>query len=124
MSPEQILEELVERQRVRRAEFELGDEAVHDWLFDELADAWRAAQAEAARAYEYWCMTPGADARAVYRAAQDRADQAQAVLADRSRRRGYPEGVASARRQGASSQTSSWCEAGPNPPGGGRALRP
>jgi hypothetical protein len=124
MSPEQILDELVERQRARRAEFELGDGAVQDWLFDELADAWRAAQAEATRAYEYWCMMPGADACAVYRAAQDRADQAQAQLAERSRLRRYAEGVASTQRQGASSPTASWCEAGSNPPGSGRALRP
>jgi hypothetical protein len=83
MSPEQILDQLVERQRARNAEFELGDDRVQDWLFDELADAWRAAQAEATQAYEHWRATPGADAYAVYRAAQDRADQAQTTVADR-----------------------------------------
>jgi hypothetical protein len=55
-----------------------------DWLWfrDELAFAWRAAQDEAVDAYRAWCETPGRVPYAVYRAAQDRADQAQQVLAD------------------------------------------
>ena len=51
------------------------------WLRDELAYAWRVAQDEAVSAYRAWCETAGATAYAVYRAAQDRADQAQNVLA-------------------------------------------
>ena len=52
------------------------------WLRDELAFAWRTAQDEAVAAYYAWCESPGRTAYAVYRAAQDRADQAQEVLAD------------------------------------------
>lgn len=50
------------------------------WLRDELSDAWWAAQAEARAAYDYWRELPGADGYAVYRAAQDRADEAQDAL--------------------------------------------
>jgi hypothetical protein len=50
------------------------------WLVDELSCAWRAAQSEAAAAYEHWRQAPGQDAYAVYRASQDRADAAQTVL--------------------------------------------
>ena len=50
------------------------------WLRDELSDAWWAAQAEARAAYDYWRELPGADGYAVYRAAQDRADEAQNAL--------------------------------------------
>jgi hypothetical protein len=46
-----------------------------------LAWAWRDAQGEATLAYAAWCSDPGADAYAVYRAAQDRADAAQEMLA-------------------------------------------
>jgi hypothetical protein len=56
-------------------------EADADWLIDELEAAWRAAQDEAVLAYEAWQDEPDADSYAVYRAAQDRADQAQDVLA-------------------------------------------
>jgi hypothetical protein len=52
------------------------------WFRDELAFAWRTAQDEAVAAYSAWCESPGRTAYAVYRAAQDRADQAQQVLAD------------------------------------------
>ena len=82
MSPEQILDQLVDHHSARRAEFEIA-EPTPAWLFDELADAWRAAHAEAEDAYESWREFPGADAYAVFRAAQDRADQAQDVLAAR-----------------------------------------
>jgi hypothetical protein len=51
------------------------------WRRDELAFAWRRAQDDAAGAYRAWCETPGVAAYAAYRAAQDRADQAQDVLA-------------------------------------------
>ncbi len=50
------------------------------WLLDERNCAWRAAQAEAAAAYEHWRQVRGQDAYAVYRASQDRADAAQTVL--------------------------------------------
>jgi hypothetical protein len=83
VSPEQILQQLVERRSARLAEFAVA-EPTQPWLFDELADAWRAAQAETARAYRDWCSAPGADAYAVYRAAQDRADRAQDSLAARA----------------------------------------
>jgi acyl-CoA reductase-like NAD-dependent aldehyde dehydrogenase len=53
-------------------------------LLGEPAWAWRDAQAEAARAYEAWRRTPGADGYAVYRAAQDRADAAHDALARRA----------------------------------------
>jgi hypothetical protein len=85
VSPDHILEHLIDRHRARTAEFELDGESGRSWLFDELADAWRAAQAEAAAAYEHWRATPGTVAFAVYRAAQDRADQAQDALAERAR---------------------------------------
>jgi hypothetical protein len=52
-----------------------------DWLYLELADSWRAAQNEAARAYYHWFETSDRTAFAVYRAAQDRADAAQDALA-------------------------------------------
>lgn len=42
---------------------------------------WSAARAEANLAYEAWCARPGADAYTVYRAAEDRADAAEADLA-------------------------------------------
>jgi hypothetical protein len=50
------------------------------WLRDELSDAWWAAQAEARAAYDYWRRVPDADGYAIYRAAQDRADEAQDAL--------------------------------------------
>jgi hypothetical protein len=42
---------------------------------------WSAARAEANLAYEAWCESPGPDAYAVYRAAEDRADAAEQALA-------------------------------------------
>ena len=48
---------------------------------DELFTVWSAARAEANLAYEAWCADPGADAYAVYRAAEDRADAAEQALA-------------------------------------------
>jgi hypothetical protein len=47
---------------------------------EELFALWSAARAEANLAYDAWCMSPGADAYAVYRAAEDRADAAEAAL--------------------------------------------
>lgn len=51
------------------------------WFRDEVAFAWRAAHDEAVAAYEAWRRFPGRAAYAVYRAAQDRANHAQDVLA-------------------------------------------
>ena len=47
---------------------------------DELFALWSAARAEANLAYDAWCEAPGPDAYAVYRAAEDRADAAEAEL--------------------------------------------
>jgi hypothetical protein len=47
---------------------------------DELFVLWSAARAEANIAYDAWCSSPGLDAYAVYRAAEDRADAAEAAL--------------------------------------------
>lgn len=62
------------------------------WAHLELADAWRAAQEEAALAYEHWRRDPGTDGYIVYRAAQDRADQAQEILAQSLRHPGRESG--------------------------------
>jgi len=48
---------------------------------DEVFVLWSAARAEANIAYDEWCACPGAEAYAVYRAAEDRADAAEAELA-------------------------------------------
>jgi hypothetical protein len=42
---------------------------------------WSAARAEANLAYDDWCAFPGTDTYAVYRAAEDRCDAAEAELA-------------------------------------------
>jgi hypothetical protein len=47
----------------------------------ELFAMWSAARAEANEAYDHWRAAPGADRFAVYRAAEDRADAAEAALA-------------------------------------------
>jgi hypothetical protein len=49
-------------------------------LRDELFVIWSAARTDANLAYEAWCVSPGADAYAVYRAAEDRADAAEGAL--------------------------------------------
>ena len=49
---------------------------------EEVFVLWSAARAEANLAYDAWCDAPGADAYAVYRAAEDRADAAEAELAN------------------------------------------
>ena len=48
---------------------------------DELYAIWCAARAEANIAYDGWRMSPGREAYAAYRAAEDRADAAQDALA-------------------------------------------
>jgi hypothetical protein len=50
------------------------------WAVSELVQVWRDAHGHARLAYEHWRNSPGADAYAVYRAAQDRADAAQHAL--------------------------------------------
>ena len=59
------------------------DDDVRVWFWDEIAYAWRAAQEEAVMAYEAWRESGDPGDYVVYRAAQDRADQAQDVLATR-----------------------------------------
>jgi hypothetical protein len=49
-------------------------------LRDELFVMWSAARADANLAYEAWRHSPGRDAYAVYRAAEDRADAAESAL--------------------------------------------
>jgi hypothetical protein len=49
---------------------------------EEVFVLWSAARAEANVAYDDWCASPGADAYAVYRAAEDRADAAETELAN------------------------------------------
>ena len=51
-------------------------------LRDEHFVIWSAARAEANLAYDAWCVSPGPDAYAVYRAAEDRADAAEQALAE------------------------------------------
>lgn len=46
----------------------------------ELFVVWSAARAEANLAYDGWCEAPGAEGYLVYRAAEDRADAAEAAL--------------------------------------------
>lgn len=55
-----------------------------DWLWarDELMEAWRDAQADARRAYDGWVISGAASAYLAYRTEQDRADAAQAALAE------------------------------------------
>jgi hypothetical protein len=55
------------------------------WLLGGLTFIRREAQVEAADAYAHWCDTRDAEAYAVYRAAQDRADAAQDELSERHR---------------------------------------
>ncbi len=49
----------------------------------ELFVVWSAARAEANVAYDAWCSSPGTEGYLVYRAAEDRADAAEAALARR-----------------------------------------
>jgi hypothetical protein len=82
MSRDQVLRELAER-RVRR------EAAARDAetrclggvdRFEQLATAWRTAQDDANAAYDAWRRAASAEEYAVYRAAQDRADQGQDAL--------------------------------------------
>ncbi len=49
---------------------------------EELFVLWSAARAEANLAYDAWCSAPGRDAYAVFLAAEDRSNAAEAELAD------------------------------------------
>jgi hypothetical protein len=66
----------------------LGELAVadRDWFLEELRIAWRAASAEADRAYTAWKRLPNRDRYAVYVAATDQADAAAIQLAAEHRR--------------------------------------
>jgi hypothetical protein len=55
-------------------------------MLEELQFVWREAQAEAVIAYRAWRAEASGDAYTVYRAAQDRADAAQDLLAEHVRR--------------------------------------
>jgi hypothetical protein len=82
MSRDELLRELTERRVRREAE---AREAETRYLggvdrFEQLAAAWRKAQDDANAAYAAWRRAAGAEQYAVYRAAQDRADQAQDAL--------------------------------------------
>ena len=79
MSRDQVMNELLERRALREAR-QRDVESASAWMFEELSDSWRAAQLEASDAYALWSELPGRDAYAVYRAAQDRADEAQDAL--------------------------------------------
>jgi hypothetical protein len=80
MSRDRVLKELRERHVRRDARRRKAERMLTSWVADELCDAWRAAQREATAAYQHWRQVSVADAYAVYRAAQDRADQAQNTL--------------------------------------------
>ena len=55
-------------------------------MVTELFAMWSAARAEANDAYDRWRTAPGGDGFAVYRAAEDRADAAEAALEHRTQR--------------------------------------
>jgi hypothetical protein len=69
----------------------MGPDADWAWVRDELTFAWLSAQDEALSSYRAWSESPGLTAYAVYRAAQDRADQAQDALAAHRRPRSSPD---------------------------------
>jgi hypothetical protein len=75
----QELRELLERIEDTR-EIVLGPGPGEVSRAGEPLDVWRAARAEANAALETWRREPGEAAYAVYRAAEDRADAAEACL--------------------------------------------
>ena len=77
---------LAERDRTR--ELLLASGTPLCWAVGELLQVWRDAQAHARLAYERWRISPGGDAYAAYRAAQDRADAAQHSLSAKAARTG------------------------------------
>jgi hypothetical protein len=82
MSRDEVLRELNERRVRREADAREADvrRALGPIGVERLATAWREAQHEANDAYATWCEIAGADSYTVYRAAQDRADEAQDAL--------------------------------------------
>jgi hypothetical protein len=82
MSRDQVRNELLERRVRRDARRRTAEHGPPSWVLDELLHAWRAAQNDATAAYERWREVTGADAYVAYRAAQDRADQAQNALGE------------------------------------------
>jgi hypothetical protein len=82
MSRDKILRELNERRVRREADAREADirRGVGPIGLERLAAAWRAAQKDASDAYTAWCQIAGAESYSVYRAAQDRADEAQDAL--------------------------------------------
>ena len=82
MSRENVLRELYQRRVQREAEAREADvrEAGGLIRLEFLATAWRQAQDDATAAYSEWSRLADRDAYAVYRAAQDRADEAQDAL--------------------------------------------
>jgi hypothetical protein len=75
---------LAERDRTR--ELLLASGTPLCWAVSEVVEVWRDAHAHARVAYEHWRESPGGDAYAVYRAAQDRADAAQHALSVKTAR--------------------------------------
>lgn len=82
MSRDDVLRELHDRRVRREADARRADisRVLGPIEVDRLAAARRQAQKEADEAYAAWCRFPGADSYAVYRAVQDRADEAQDAL--------------------------------------------
>ena len=61
----------------------LGLPTIHPRLDrDQVYAVWTVARAEANLAYDDWASSPSAEAYAIYRAAEDRADAAQDALAE------------------------------------------
>ncbi|MFL5895493.1 MAG: hypothetical protein ACJ76Z_10305 [Thermoleophilaceae bacterium] len=71
----------IRRQALLAKSAGLDEPGASEWIQVKRADARRAAEDEATRAYRYWFETSDRIGFAIYRAAQDRADQAQDVLA-------------------------------------------
>jgi hypothetical protein len=82
MSRDDVLKELMERRVRREADDRDAEAGTVQCLvkLEFLAVAWRDAQDDAAAAYRLWSRAGGPDAYAIYRAAQDRADEAQDAL--------------------------------------------
>jgi hypothetical protein len=82
MSRDEVLRELTERRVRREAEARQAETRSLGGIarLEELAADWREAQDAANGAYAAWRHAAGADAYTAYRAAQDRADQAQDAL--------------------------------------------
>jgi hypothetical protein len=77
-----ILRELTERRMRREAHARDAETSCPGGVvrLEQLAEAWRKAQDDANTAYAAWHRSASAEEYTVYRAAQDRADQAQDAL--------------------------------------------